>query len=79
VDCNTFSLFVWGNLDQNRRLPPLRMGGEKANSRIRTILNGRDRAWIGLPFATLIDIRGIIPSPLARLSFTPGSPRIGKE
>jgi len=36
--------------------------GAKTNPRIRTILNGRDSAWIGLPFAPLIDIRVIIPS-----------------
>ena len=39
-----------------------RLTGAKTNPRIRTILNGRDSDWFGLPFAPLIDIRVIIPS-----------------
>ena len=34
--------------------------GAKTNPRIRTILNRRDSAWIGLQFALLIEILGII-------------------
>jgi hypothetical protein len=35
-----FPFFDWSKLDQNRRLPPLLMGGEKANSRICVIAAG---------------------------------------